>query len=131
MSDHPESDKAYVSLWDPYQLLCRDLPTRPKREAGKVLVTGASGYIGGLLVPELLERGYCVRVMVRGEASVYQDRWPGAEIVVADALEKDSLKRALEGIYCAYYLIHSLRLGTKKFERADIQAAINFRSPRQ
>ncbi len=106
---------------------CRELPTAPHPETGKILVTGASGYIGGRLVPELLARGYCVRVMVRGDKSVYQARWPGAEIIVADVLDKDGLKRALAGIHSAYYLIHSLLLGPKEFESVDIQAAIAFR----
>ncbi|MFQ5627363.1 MAG: SDR family oxidoreductase, partial [bacterium] len=54
-------------------------------------------------------------------------RWPGAEIVVADALKLNALRLALKGIHIAYYLIHSLLLGPKKFESADIAAAINFR----
>ena len=45
-----------------------DLPTTPDPSIGTVLVTGASGYIGGRLIPELLSRGYRVRIMVRGWA---------------------------------------------------------------
>ncbi len=106
---------------------CHDLPTNPLPELGRILVTGATGYIGGRLVPELLERGYRVRAMVRGIAPEVIERWPGVEVAVADALEIDSLMRALEGVHTAYYLIHSLLLGQKKFESADIEAAINFR----
>jgi uncharacterized protein YbjT (DUF2867 family) len=116
-----------VLRWDPSQLFCHDLPSRPQTDIGKILVTGPTGYIGGRLVPELLTRGYQVRVMVRTASPEYEERWPGAEIVVADALELDSLKKALEGIHTAYYLIHSLLLGHKKFEPADIQAAANLR----
>ena len=58
---------------------CRDLPTTPLPEAGRILVTGATGYIGGRLVPELLERGYRVRVMVRGIAPEILERWPDVE----------------------------------------------------
>ena len=94
---------------------------------GKVLVTGASGYIGGRLVPELLARGYTVRIMVRAPSPVYQEQWPQVEVVAADALKLDQLKIALKGIDTAYYLIHSLLLGHKEFAAADIQAAINFR----
>jgi uncharacterized protein YbjT (DUF2867 family) len=108
-------------------LLCHDLPSRPQPEMGKILVTGATGYIGGRLVPELLARGYRVRVMVRAASDEYEDRWPGAEILVADALDADSLRGALEGIHAAYYLIHSLLLGYKEFESKEIQAAENFR----
>ncbi len=53
-----------MALQDDY-LFCDDLPTTPRPEMGKILVTGATGYIGGRLVPELLARGYRVRVMVR------------------------------------------------------------------
>jgi uncharacterized protein YbjT (DUF2867 family) len=107
---------------------CQDLPTVPKPELGKILVTGATGYIGGRLVPELLERGYQVRIMVRAQSSDHQDRWPNAEIVVADALDVAGLKKAFEGIYAAYYLVHSLLLGKKRFESADVEGAINFRT---
>lgn len=108
-------------------LFCSDLPTAPKPELGKILVTGATGYIGGRLVPELLARGYRVRVMVRSASPEHQQRWPTAEIVEADALKPTSLKKALAGIHSAYYLIHSLLLGKRKFETADIKAAVNFR----
>ena len=106
---------------------CRDLPTTPLPEVGTILVTGATGYIGGRLVPELLERGYRVRVMVRGIAPEITERWPNVEVAVADALDMESLLRALKGVHTAYYLIHSLLLGQQNFESADIEAAINFR----
>jgi uncharacterized protein YbjT (DUF2867 family) len=106
---------------------CTDLPTKSQPELGKILVTGATGYIGGRLVPELLERGYKVRIMVRSTFPGIEERWPGVEVVYADARDLESLLKALEGIHTAYYLIHSLQLGYKKFESADIQAAVNFR----
>ncbi|MHC4511982.1 MAG: SDR family oxidoreductase, partial [Planctomycetota bacterium] len=80
-------------------LFCYNLPSRPQPELGKILVTGATGYVGGRLVPELLARGYQVRVMVRAASDEHERRWPGAEVVVADALEPDSLRTALRGIY--------------------------------
>ncbi len=107
---------------------CKDLPTSPCPEIGRILVTGATGYIGGRLVPELLARGYTVRIMVRAVSPELKERWPGAEIAVADALDLDSLKKAFEGIHAAYYLIHSLLLGPKRFETADVRAAVNFRT---
>ena len=113
-------------MWNSADLFCNDLPTRPLPELGKILVTGATGYIGGRLVPELLERGYQVRVMVRKESPELTELWPEAELVVADALDIDSLTRALDGIHAAYYLIHSLLLGREKFAVADSKAAINF-----
>lgn len=112
---------------DNTDFFCHDLPSRPKPHIGRILVTGATGYVGGRLVPELLARGYKVRVMVRVASPELKERWREAEIVVADALDLDSLKKALEGIHTAYYLIHSMLFGRRKFESMDIQAAINFR----
>ena len=106
---------------------CQDLATKPRPEIGKVLVTGATGYIGGRLVPELLERGYKVRVMVRAESPEHKRLWPGAEIAIADALHPAELQEALKGVHTAYYLIHSLLLGKKEFARIDFHAAANFR----
>jgi uncharacterized protein YbjT (DUF2867 family) len=108
-------------------LFCDGLPTAFQPAIGKILVTGASGYIGGRLVPELLARGYSVRAMVRSDFPEYHTLWPLAEIVAADALKKDTLKEALKGIDTAYYLIHSLHLGPRRFAAADINAARNFR----
>ncbi len=108
-------------------LLCRDLPTRPRPDLGTILVTGATGYIGGRLVPELLARGYRVRAMVRAASPEYCQRWPEAQVAVADALKPESLRKAFEGIDTVYYLIHSLLLGRKEFEATDIQAAENVR----
>lgn len=113
--------------WQRDSLFCTDLPCAARPEMGPILVSGASGYIGGRLVPELLARGYKVRVVVRGNSHEYRRRWPGAGIHTVDALDKEGLKKALKGIHTAYYLIHSMLLGEKKFEAADIQAAVNFR----
>ncbi|MDF7801664.1 SDR family oxidoreductase [Pontiellaceae bacterium B1224] len=104
-----------------------ELPTRFRPELGTVLVAGATGYIGGRLVPELIERGYTVRVMVRAESPEHTERWPAAEVVAADALVEDEVFQVLEGVDTAYYLIHSMLVGPRRFEDADTQAARNFR----
>jgi uncharacterized protein YbjT (DUF2867 family) len=113
--------------WYASDSFCHDLPTQPRPEVGLVLVTGATGYIGGRLVPELLDRGYRVRIMVRGYSPEHKLRWPDAEICVADALHVGDLKKALDGVRVAYYLIHSMLLGKKEFDHMDIQAVTNFR----
>lgn len=112
--------------WYSQESFCKDLPTSPVPETGIILVTGAGGYIGGRLVPELLERGYRVRVMVRKYSEEQTERWPDAEIVVADALNVEQLRWVLKDVAVAYYLIHSMLVGKKEFVSSDFQAATNF-----
>ncbi len=89
------------------------------------LVFGASGYIGGYLVPFLLKEGRVVRATSR-HLPVLEDRgWQGLELVEADALQPDSLDAALSGIEVAYYLVHSMAAG-KNFPALDAEAARNF-----
>ena len=90
------------------------------------LVTGASGYIGGRLVPELLSAGYAVRCMARDPAKLSDRPWSDdVEIAVADVMDGGAVRRALEGVDVAYYLIHSL--GTDaSFEQRDRDAAQTF-----
>ena len=109
-------------------LLCTDLPTLPQPGSGTVLVAGATGYIGGRLVPELVARGYSVRVMVRAPSPEHAERWPGVEVVVADALDADAVNHAAKDIHAIFYLIHSMLYGLDRFKNADIQAAANFRN---
>ena len=127
MSELSDSDRPSAESGSDRDLLCYDLPCRPLPGIGKVLVTGASGYVGGRLIPELIARGYQVRALVRASSPEYEELWPGAEIVVADALDKESLSIALRNINTAYYLIHSMLLGPRGFEAAEIEAASNFR----
>lgn len=121
----PPVDSSYLP--EDGKLYCRDLPSQPDPSVGIVLVTGGTGYIGGRLIPELLARGYRVRVMVRGRLPEHAERWPNAEVVVADACNFESLCAALKGVHTAYYLIHSLLLGPKNFEATDLANADNFR----
>lgn len=89
-----------------------------------ILVTGATGYVGGRLVPRLLEKGYSVRCLAR-DSSRLMGRWEGVEVVQADVLEKDSLIKKFDGIEAAYYLIHSMG-GDNEFSKTDLIAAENF-----
>ena len=91
-----------------------------------VLVTGASGYIGGRLVPRLLAAGHRVLCMARDPSRLAGRPWPGVEVVAGDALDPASLDRALAGMEAAYYLIHSLAAGESGFEALDRTAARNF-----
>ncbi len=92
-----------------------------------VLVTGATGYVGGRLVPRLLEEGYRVRVLVRGGADRLRGRpWvDDVEIVSGDALDPASLVPVLQGVDAAYYLIHSMG-GSGEFGERDRLSARNF-----
>jgi uncharacterized protein YbjT (DUF2867 family) len=72
-----------------------------------ILVTGASGYIGGRLVPRLLEAGYRVRCLVRGKTCLQGHAWlDRVEVYAGDALEPASLLQAVQDVSGSYYLIH-------------------------
>ncbi len=91
-----------------------------------VLVTGATGYIGGRLVPTLLSGGYRVRVLVRDRRRVGARPWSSqVEIVIGDASDESALKVALEGVDSAFYLIHSMSRGTG-FGELDLRIARSF-----
>jgi uncharacterized protein YbjT (DUF2867 family) len=92
------------------------------------LVTGATGYIGGRLVPELLAAGFRVRVMARRPRNLADRPWHDqVEIVQGDAADTRSLSQALSGVDVAYYLIHSLGTGAD-FEALDRRHARSFAS---
>jgi len=92
----------------------------------RILVTGATGYIGGRLVPRLLERGHRVRCLARNPQNLAGRNWNDAEIVTGDILNSKSLDSALNGIDVAYYLVHSMRAGEAGFEERDRAGAKNF-----
>ncbi len=91
-----------------------------------VLVTGATGYIGGRLVPRLLADGHSVRVLVRDHDRLQGRAWRRrVEVAQGDVLDPTTLPRALAGVHTAYYLIHSM-LGGEDFHVRDLAAARNF-----
>ncbi|MGO8870952.1 MAG: SDR family oxidoreductase [Acidimicrobiales bacterium] len=91
-----------------------------------VLVTGASGYIGGRLVRRLRSRGVRVRCVAR-EVEHLEGRWPGVEIVQGDLADPNEARRALDGIDVAYYLVHSMASG-EGYPGRDRQIAETFAS---
>jgi uncharacterized protein YbjT (DUF2867 family) len=92
-------------------------------------VTGATGYVGGRLVPTLLERGYRVRCVVREprklEARLWRDD-PNVEIVRGDLGDSNELADQLRGCSIAYYLVHSMVVTGRKYAEQDDQLARNF-----
>jgi uncharacterized protein YbjT (DUF2867 family) len=92
----------------------------------RCLVTGASGYVGGRLVPELLDAGMRVRCMTRSRDRLRDQPWVDrVEIVEADAADPGAVEAALDGVDVTYYLIHSMG-GGPRFEEADRAAARSF-----
>ncbi len=90
-----------------------------------ILLTGSTGYVGGRLLPLLLERGEHVRCMTRRPPASLDEVPDGVEIVKGNALDQESLNSALQGIEIAYYFIHSMG-SNDDFEKTDRLAAENF-----
>jgi uncharacterized protein YbjT (DUF2867 family) len=93
-----------------------------------ILITGATGYVGGRLVPALLEAGYRVRAMGRNLEKLGCRPWvrhEKVEVVQGDVLDLESLTKAATGCWAAYYLVHSMIAQKEKFVEADRRAAHN------
>jgi uncharacterized protein YbjT (DUF2867 family) len=90
-----------------------------------VLLTGASGYVGGRLLPRLRESGCRVRCLARRPEGVRERAGPGVEVVAGDVLDRPSLDAALAGVDVAYYLVHSMG-SSGSFEEDDREGAANF-----
>lgn len=92
----------------------------------KILITGATGYVGGRLVRTFLAKNYQVRVFVRDSKKAQQQSWSNqVEVCVGDVNDYESTKVALEGIDVAYYLLHSIN-GTTKFDDIEREMANTF-----
>jgi len=92
----------------------------------RVLVFGASGYIGSHLVARLRAEGHAVRASSRRREVLEGRGWSGVEVVQADALEPETLGSALAGVEVAYYLVHSMASG-RDFAERDRRGAAHFR----
>ena len=95
-------------------------------ESKLILVTGATGYVGGRLVPKLLEAGYRVRCLVRDPSRLQGRAWlKKVEVTAGDALNPAELESAMKGVSVAYYLMHG-KQGSRDSAERDMQAARNF-----
>lgn len=92
----------------------------------RVLVTGATGYVGGRLVPRLVAAGHDVACLARNPDRLAGRNWGNVEVRRGDVLDRASLDAALSGIDVAYYLVHSMAEGERGFEERDRVAAKNF-----
>lgn len=93
-----------------------------------ILVTGATGYIGGRLVRELVNEGQRVRVLVRDPAKITGHSWANqVEIAIGDASSKTDLLKALHSVDVCYYLLHSLNVGSN-FHEVENDMAMTFAS---
>lgn len=95
------------------------------KDENLILVTGATGYIGGQFLTALEKRGKRVRCLARKPENLLANIAAGTEVVKGDLFDTESLKNALEGVHTAYYFVHSLA-GGSDYEERDRQAAFNF-----
>jgi uncharacterized protein YbjT (DUF2867 family) len=101
------------------------MPTPESIDRPIILVTGGTGYVGGLLITPLETLGVKLRCLARHPDKLRSHLQKASEVVQGDVLDPPSLDRALQGVHTAYYLVH-LMSGSKDFEREDRQAGSNF-----
>lgn len=101
-------------------------PNKSEVQSGPtVLLTGASGYVGGRLIPLLEQQSVVLRCLARNPDKLRPLVGTPTEVVRGDVLDQPSLDAALQGVQTAYYLVH-LMSGSADFEKEDRQAAKNF-----
>ncbi len=96
-----------------------------------VFVTGASGYIGGRLVPRLLDAGYRVRCLARSPKKLESRAWassPHVQIVTGDVEDTEALTESMRGCGAAYYLVHSMLTSGEEYAEQDRRLATGFAS---
>jgi uncharacterized protein YbjT (DUF2867 family) len=95
----------------------------------RILLTGATGYVGGRLAPRLLEAGYRLRCLVRSPGKISDRQWaksPDVEIVQGELEDESSLREAMGGCEAAYYLVHSMVAAGPSYARKDRDMAERF-----
>src|SRR5947209_7319646 len=90
-----------------------------------ILLTGATGYVGGRLLPLLEQQALRVRCLTRRPAALAPHVAKTTDVVKGDLLDRDSLAAALAGIDTAFYFVHSMGADSD-FEKEDREAATNF-----
>lgn len=106
-----------------------DDPVGASNQRPVVLVTGATGYVGGRLVPALLQRGYAVRCVVREPRKLAERPWrddPNVEVRTLDLQQQDALTEAMKGCAAAYYLVHSMIAANDEYRSRDRALAASF-----
>ena len=101
----------------------------PEKEPGHIFVAGASGYVGGRLVPELLDAGFAVRCLAREPRKLQERPWrsnPRVEVVAGDMSDVNQLAAQLSGCTAAYYLVHSMETTGRAYAERDRHLASNF-----
>jgi len=91
-----------------------------------ILVTGATGYIGGRLVPRLLAVGHRVRCLSRNPERLAGRPWPRVDVVKGDVSDPVSLGAALQGVTQVYYLVHAMGEDSPDFRGRDLRQASTF-----
>ena len=77
----------------------------------KILLTGATGYVGGVLLQELEARGHSVRCLARRPGKLAGRTAVATEVLAGDASDPEALARACDGVEVAYWLVHSMETG--------------------
>ena len=104
-------------------------PPAASTQRRTVVVTGATGYIGGRLVPRLLEAGFRVRCLVREPRKLDARAWrrdPGVEVCRVDLTDAAGVAAAMQGAEAAFYLVHSMIVKGAAYRQADLELARSF-----